>query len=187
VPETAAMVERCRKGDALAWEALVRRFQARVFGIAFHYLRDAEEARDLAQEVFVKVYRNLHGFTGDGFLPWLLRLARNGAIDRLRRRKARPPATDIPADESVDLPAPGPSPEEAWFADTRKQLVYRALGRMSERNRELILLKEIQGLNLNEISEMLGVPVGTVKSRSNRARLELARRVVEIDPSYGTP
>jgi RNA polymerase sigma-70 factor (ECF subfamily) len=187
VAEITAIVERCRKGDALAWEALVRQFQARVYGIAFHYLRDADEARDLAQEVFVKVYRNLHTFSGEAFLPWLLRLARNGAIDRLRRKKARPPATDLPVDENFGLPAPGPSPEAAWFSDTRKKLVYRALGRMSEHHRELILLKEIQGLNLNEISEMLGVPVGTVKSRSSRARLELARRVVEIDPSYGRP
>jgi RNA polymerase sigma-70 factor (ECF subfamily) len=114
-------------------------------------------------------------------------MARNSAIDRLRRRKARPPASDLPVDESTHLPAPGPSPEDAWLSDARKRLVYRALDRMSEQNREMILLKEIQGMNLNEIAEMLGVPIGTVKSRSNRARLELAKRVVELDPSYGAP
>jgi RNA polymerase sigma-70 factor (ECF subfamily) len=187
VADVATIVERCRRGDALAWEALVRRFQARVYAVAYHYLRDADEARDLAQEVFVKVYRGLGSFTGGSFLPWLLRTARNGAIDRLRRRKARPPATDIPIEETSRLPAAGPSPEEAWLTDVRKRLVHQALDRMSDQGREMILLKEIQGLNLREISNLLDLPVGTVKSRSSRARLELARRVVELDPSYGRP
>lgn len=185
--DVATIVQRCRRGDALAWEALVRRYQSRVYAVAFHYMRDADEARDLAQDVFIKVYRNLNSFTGEGFLPWLLRLTRNGAIDRLRRKKARPPATDVPVEDGMQLPATGPSPEDAWVTDARKRLVYRALDRMSEQNREMILLKEIQGLNINEIADLLGVPVGTVKSRSSRARLELARRVVELDPSYGAP
>jgi len=185
--DLAPIVERCRRGDALAWEALVRRYQARVYGVAFHYLRDAEEARDLAQDVFIKVYRNLDSFSGDSFLPWLLRMARNAAIDRIRRKKARPPAEDVPVEESVSLAAEGPSPEDSWLSDGKKRLVHRAMGHMSDQNREMILLKEIQGLNLQEIADLLGVPLGTVKSRSNRARVELARKVVELDPSYGTP
>ena len=99
----------------------------------------------------------------------------------------RPPASDVPVEDGLQLHAAGPSPEDAWVADARKRLVYRALDRMSEQNREMILLKEIQGLNLNEIAQLLGVPIGTVKSRSSRARLELARRVVELDSSYGAP
>jgi len=184
--ELAPIIERCRKGDALAWEALVRRHQARVYGVAFHYLRDGEEARDLAQEVFVKVYKNLDSFKGDAaFLPWLLRMARNAAIDRIRRQKARPPADDLQVGDAVELQSNERSPEQAWEADVGKRLVHRALGRMSEQNREIILLKDIQGLKLEEIAEMLGVPLGTVKSRSSRARTELAKRVVELDPSYG--
>ena len=185
--EVTSLVERCRQGDPLAWEALVRQFQTRVYGVAYHYLRDPEEARDLAQDVFVKVYRRLDSFVGDAFLPWLLRMARNGAIDRLRRIKARPPASDVPIEESVELPAPGPTPETAWVTDTRKQLVHRALGRLSDKNREIILLKEIQGFHLEEIATMLDLSIGTVKSRSHRARLELAKQVVELDPTYGTP
>ncbi len=177
---------RCRAGDALAWEALVRRFQGRVYGVAFHYLREREEAKDLTQEIFVKLYGSLDRFEGGAFLPWLLQLSRNAAIDRLRRIKARPPASDIPAEEATALRTDDPSPEESWIADGRKRLIHRALGRMSERNREMILLKEIQGLQLQEIAEMLKLPLGTVKSRSNRARVELARQVVELDPGYGT-
>jgi RNA polymerase sigma-70 factor (ECF subfamily) len=187
VADDAAIVERCRRGDALAWEALVRRHQGRVYAVAYHYLREPDEARDVAQEVFVKIYRGLDSFTGGSFLPWLLRTARNACIDRLRRRAARPPGQDLPVEEQTHLSAAGRSPEEASLADARKRLVHRALERLSGPAREMILLKEIQGLDIGEIAELLGIPEGTVKSRSHRARLELARRVVELDPSYGRP
>ena len=181
-----AIVERCRQGDALAWEALVREYQGRVYAVALHYLREREEARDLAQDVFVKVYKNLRGFSGEGFLPWVLQLTRNASIDRLRRKKARPPAVDLPVEDGIALPDPGPNPEDSWWSDTRRQLVQRAMSQMTEQNREIIQLKEIQGLKMDEIATLLGLPLGTVKSRSSRARLELARRVVGLDPSYGT-
>src|SRR5262245_10353843 len=166
----AELLERCRRGDQLAWEALVRRNQARVYGLALHYARDAEEARDLAQEVFVRIYRKLSSLPDDRiFLPWLLRLTRNICIDYLRRAKVRP-AHALGTDEGtgVDLVDPGPTPEEAWLEDDRRRLVHRALQRLSEVNREMILLKEIQGLKLEEIASLLDLPLGTVKSRSNR-------------------
>lgn len=180
-----SLVERCRQKDELAWEALVRELQGRIYALAFHYVRDPDEARDLAQEVFIRVYNRLDSFRGGRFLPWILQLARNCCIDRLRRRKARPPAQDVAVEDGMELTDSAPSPEDSWLTDTRKRLVYRALGRMSDQNREMILLKEIQGLNFQEISEMLKIPIGTAKSRSNRARIELARKVVALDPSYG--
>lgn len=184
--ETATLVERCRRGDDLAWERLVRSYQGRVYAVGYHYVRDADEARDLAQEVFVHVYRQIAKFKGDAFLPWLLRLTRNLCIDRLRRQKARPPLSDVPVEQNGwAIADPRPGPEEAWLTDRRKRLVYDALGNMSGLNREIILLKEIQGLNFKEIAEMLQLPIGTVKSRSNRARVELARQVLALDPSYG--
>ncbi len=164
----------------------MRRYQGRVYALAYHYVGDADEARDLAQETFVRVYEQIGKFAGPTFLPWLLRLARNLCIDRLRRRKTRPPASDVPVEgEGPAIPAPGPSPEQAWLTDATKRLVYTALAKMIGPAREMILLKEIEGLNLKEIAEMLQVPVGTVKSRANRARVELAQRVLELDPSYG--
>ena len=162
----------------------MRRYQARVYGLALHYVRNAEEARDLAQEVFVRIYAKLGTFRGhETFVSWMLRLARNLCIDHLRRVRARVPTTDLPADEGPELPDAGPTPEAAYAADARKRLVYRALGRLSDPYREIILLKDIQGLKLGEIATMLGVPVGTVKSRSNRARLELARAVLDLNPT----
>jgi RNA polymerase sigma-70 factor (ECF subfamily) len=179
--DLATLLERCRGGDELAWEALVRQHQSRVYGVALHYLGNAEDARDVAQEIFVRIYKKLDSCSeASRFLPWMLRIARNACIDHIRRRHARPPRRDIPAEEMHDLASSAPGPEEHWREDSRKRLLHLAIQKLSDLNREIILLKEIQGLSLEEIASMLNVPVGTVKSRSNRARLELARKVLAL-------
>jgi RNA polymerase sigma-70 factor (ECF subfamily) len=184
--DVATLVDRCRGGDDLAWEALVRRYQGRVYAVAWHYMRNGEEAREMAQEIFIRVYRKLDTFRGGGtFLPWMMKLARNACLDRLRQKAARPPASDIPVEERPEIPDGSPSPEQLTEETARKRLLYTALDRMSDKGREMILLKEIQGMKLEEISNLLELPVGTVKSRSNRARLELASTLRHLDPSYG--
>ena len=203
--DVLTLIERCRQKDELAWEQLVRTYQGRVYAVACCYVRDHDEARDLAQAAFVRVYQKIGSYNGGEFLPWLLRLVRNLCVDHLRRRrllrlvrnlcvdhlrrrKARPRASDLPFEQSAEfLPDAGPSPEQAWLSDTRRRLVLRALRRITGPSREMILLKEIQGLKLREIAALLELPVGTVKSRSSRARIELAKQVLELDPSYGTP
>jgi len=175
------MLERCRRGDELAWEALVRAHQGRIYGLTFHYVGSTEEARDLTQDVFVRIYKGLDSCTEAAhFVPWTIRITRNACIDHLRRRKARPPARDLPVEEAFDLAAGGPSPEDDYFSDRRRRLVHLALQSLSELSREIILLKDIQGLSFEEIGSLLDVPIGTLKSRSNRARLELARKVLAL-------
>ena len=179
--ELGPLLERCLQGDALAWEMLVRQHQSRLYALAFHYVGSAEDARDLTQDVFVRIYQNLDACTEAAhFVPWTIRIARNACIDRLRRRKARPPAQDLAAEAMVDLTAPGPSPADTYHAGARRRLVHLALQSLSELSREIILLKDIQGLQFEEIAAMLDVPVGTLKSRSNRARIELARKVLAL-------
>ena len=134
----------------------------------------------------MRVYRQLDSCQGDGFMAWLLRTTRNHCIDQIRRRKARPPAENLLVDDQWTMADAAPNPEQAWVADSRKRLVYDALRQLNGQNREMILLKDIQGLALQEIDDMLGLPLGTVKSRSNRARAELAKQVVALDPSYAT-
>jgi RNA polymerase sigma-70 factor (ECF subfamily) len=180
------LLDRCRRGDDLAWEALVRRYTGRVYAVAFHYMRNVEEARDMAQEIFIRIYKQLATFEDDGrFVPWMLSLSRNACIDRLRRIKARPPASDLRVEDGPQIPVSDLDPEQHAQLAARKALLHRALDKMSEKNREIIMLKDIQGLKLDEISSLLSLPLGTVKSRSNRARLELATRVRRLDPSYG--
>ena len=182
------LLKRCQSGDELAWEVLVRQHQGRVCSIAYGYVGEQDEANDLAQEIFVRVYQNLDSCEEpDRFQYWLTRIARNACIDHLRRRKARPPRQDIPAEDLAGLRHGGPSPEDDWVQSSRKKMVYRALQMLSEINREIILLKDIQDLPLEEIAEMLDLPVGTVKSRSSRARVELAQVITGMDggPSSG--
>jgi RNA polymerase sigma-70 factor, ECF subfamily len=170
------LLRRVRRGDQLAWEAFVRLHQARVFGLAYHTLGHAEDARDITQEVFVRIYQHLSRVPEpEGLVPWLVRITRNACIDAQRRRQARPPAWDLPVEE---VAGPGElGSDEARDAQLRKVRLYQALCTLTDLNREMILLKEIHGLSLEEIARTLGVPLGTVKSRASRARLELADKL----------
>ena len=170
----AELLDSCKQKDPLAWEELVRQLQSRVFGVALHYLRNAEDARDLTQEVFVRLYSNLDSCEhANMLLPWLVRIARNAAIDQLRRRNARPPASDIPAESVFTLAHEARTPAERWEAGSRKRLVHHCLARMTFLNRQVLEMKEIHDLPLEEIAAQLQVPIGTIKSRCHRARLEL--------------
>ncbi|MBE0566413.1 MAG: sigma-70 family RNA polymerase sigma factor [Krumholzibacteria bacterium] len=181
------LITRCRQGDELAWEALVREYQGRVCSIAFGYVGDQDEALDLAQEIFVRVWQRLGQMDEpERFAGWLTSIARNACLDHLRRRRARPPRQDIPAEELAGLAAAAPDPEQAWLATSRQRLVHRAMQGLSEINREIIVLKDIQGLPLEQIAGMLDLPLGTVKSRSSRARVELARAVVDLEGGPGS-
>ena len=113
-------------------------------------------------------------------VPWIIRITRNLCVDFLRRRDARPPAQDVPAEEMNDLPSETAGPEQQVIAKSRRNLIHRALRQMSALNKEMIILKEIQGLALEQIADLLKIPLGTIKSRSNRARLELAEKVLAL-------
>ena len=183
--ELEDLLQRCRGGDALAWEALVRQFQGRLFGVARFYVSNREDARDIAQEAFIRIYQNLNDVeVGTNFTAWALRITRNCAIDRLRQVRARPRTVAMPADDRIGEEFSAPRPLDGLAGDNR-ELLYRALELMTAANREMILLKDIQGLKQQEIAEMLSLPIGTVKTRASRARVELARRILELDPSYG--
>jgi RNA polymerase sigma-70 factor (ECF subfamily) len=177
LPDLNETILQCQRGNALAWEALIKAYQRRVFAAAYYYLRKREESQDATQEVFLKVYRTLESFRGeeDSFLPWLMAVVRNCCIDRLRKDKTRMRHEEemkTPGADSVDERA---GPEEEIGAQQRKGEIYRALDGFSQINREILLLKDIQGMNNEDVAEILSLPVGTVKSRSSRARIRLAK------------
>lgn len=179
--ELTQLLKRCREGNELAWELLVRQFQARVYGIAFHYVGNREDARDIAQEVFVRIYSNLEMCKGaEMFLPWMIRITRNACIDSLRRKSVRPEGEFDSGEPFQQIAAQDANPEELWATESRKRLIHRALQELTDTNREMILLKDIQGLPFEEIADLLGIPLGTAKSRSNRARIELAEKVMAL-------
>jgi RNA polymerase sigma-70 factor (ECF subfamily) len=176
------ILEKCRAGNQLAWESLVRGYQARVYSLAFHYLGNSEEARDAAQEIFLRIYRNINQCrTAEMFLPWLIKISRNLCVDLLRRKAARPRVAGRSLDEMPEFPNPDLNPEENWIMKSRRNLIHRALRQLTALNREIVILKDIHGMALEQIATLLKIPLGTAKSRSNRARLELAQKVLALN------
>jgi RNA polymerase sigma-70 factor, ECF subfamily len=184
--ELAALVEPCRAGDAQAWETFVRGLQGRIFALSYSYVGDREEARDLAQEIFVRLYETRDQWaSGDEFLPWLFRVARNRSVDYLRRRKVRRPALTAPEEALADLPDAAPTAEAQAISAGRRALLHAALRGLSAINREIVVLRDVHGLSVQHVASILSIPVGTVKSRASRARIELAERVLALSRDRG--
>jgi RNA polymerase sigma-70 factor (ECF subfamily) len=165
-------------GRADAWDTLLTLYGERVYNLAFHFAGSAADAEDLTQEVFLRLYQNLRLYRGDVPLAaWALRLSRNLCIDHYRRARRERRAAAVSEEVLAQLPAGGDDPQAE--AQRRQQLrtVYRELEAMPEDLAEVVLLRDLQGWSQEETAAWLEVPVGTVKSRLHRARLELAERV----------
>jgi RNA polymerase sigma-70 factor, ECF subfamily len=172
------LIARCRTGDDLAWEAFVRRFQGRVYALAYSYVGEREDARDLAQDIFIRLFETRTKWAeGDEFMPWLIHVARNKSVDFLRRRKVRRPAVAVQEDDGFQIPDRQPDPESMTVADSQRRLLHAALRGLSDLSREVLVLKDVHGLSVQRVAATLGVPVGTVKSRASRARVELVARI----------
>lgn len=161
----------------------MRLYQDRLYALSYGYLRNTAEAEEVAQEAFVQVFRNLHQFRGAaaGLEPWLFAIARHCCIDRRRHNKARLPA--VPGEQWPDedqVPDTGTTPEQALATRQEQNMLYRALQETSEETRDLILLRDIQGLKIEEVASILGLPVGTVKSKCHRAKIELAKVLLRL-------
>jgi RNA polymerase sigma-70 factor (ECF subfamily) len=173
------LLRRCRKGDEPAWRELVSLYTRRVFALAYRFTGRVDEAEDLTQEVFVKVYQTLDRFAEDqgSFPAWLMTVARNHAIDHYRRRREeRHLKTDDPGRmEATASREEGPL--RALERSERVALVHRGLRALPLELREPLILCDLQGLAYDEAARTLNIPLGTVKSRINRGRLELAKRL----------
>lgn len=181
------LIGRCRAGDELAWESFVRQAQGRIYALAYSYLNDREEARDLAQEIFIRLYETRDRWPDDAeFVPWLIHVARNRSVDYLRRRKARVLSSALSEEHFASVADAGDGPETQAVEASRRTLLRTALQRLSAISREILMLRDIQGLSVDQVSSLLGVPEGTVKSRASRARIELAEHVVALSRSPGS-
>jgi RNA polymerase sigma-70 factor (ECF subfamily) len=176
--ELTTLIARCRAGDELAWEAFVRQLQGRIYALAYSYVGEREDARDLAQEIFIRLFETRDRWAdGPEFMPWLIHVARNRSVDFLRRRKVRRPAVAVQEDEGFRLPDRQPDPETRTVVASQRSLLHAALRGLSALSREVIVLRDVHGLSVQHVAATLGVPVGTVKSRASRARAELVARV----------
>lgn len=165
----AQLVQQATRGDLDAFEQLVRRFQRRVYGFAYHHLRDADEAHDLAQEIFVKLYRNLARYDADRpFEPWFWRLAANIAINYRRKR----------------VPIPAEPVEEAGLEDAahgHDPVLVSALAELDPAYRLPVLLHYYADLSVEQVSQTLGITVAATKSRLHRARATLRNALAEAE------
>jgi len=189
LPETR-LISRLRVGDLDAFEDLVAHFERPVYALCFRLLGDAEEARDAAQDTFLKVYRGLSGFRGQaGLKTWIYRIAINQAMNQRRwwrrRRREETISLDITRGESETslgnlLPGRAISPESQAISSEREQYIMRELSQIKHEYRIALMLREIEELSYEEIAETLGISIGTVKSRIARGREELRRRVKDL-------
>lgn len=185
----AQFLERLRSGDAAAFNRLVEERHGDIYALLYRLTEDPEEARDLTQETFLQAFRNIAGFRGEADLrTWLYRIAVNQARNRWRwwkrRRRDKTVSLDAPASDenstplSAGLASEGASdPEEQALARERERALLSALSTLSRPYREVIVLRDIEGLSYEEVAQALDMNIGTVKSRLSRGRDELRRRL----------
>ncbi len=174
------LISRCLNEDEAAWEELVRLHTKQVYGLCFRFTGSGSEAQDLTQEVFLRVFRTLRSFRAaeGSFTTWLARVARNLLIDHYRRTKQER-STDSIEDQLPVLEQEGataaPRPDQALAGREASEILQAVLLRLSPELREAVILRDLQEMEYREIAQALSVPEGTVKSRINRGRAELAR------------
>ena len=177
--QDAILVERCLGGEDTAWEELIRTHTRRVYAICYRFTGTEGEAQDITQEVFLRVFQNLNSFrSGEGsFTVWLARLTRNLLIDNYRRGKMQR-ASDSLEDKLavIEETSPGYSKTDSQLnARETSELIQAGLQKLSPELREAVVLRDLEEMEYKDIAEVLKVPEGTVKSRINRGRAELAR------------
>ena len=176
-----SLVERCLAGEDLAWDELVRTHTKRVYGLCYRFTNSSTEAQDLTQEVFLRIFKSVKSFRSDegNFTTWLARLTRNLLIDHYRRSR-QDRATDsiegqLPVlEEKLTATA---RPDGLVAGREAREQLQSALQKLSPELRETLILRDLEEMEYREIADVLKIPEGTVKSRLNRARAELARAV----------
>lgn len=172
-------IERAKKGSKDAFARLLERYERLVYHHALRMAGSVEDAEDLTQEVFLKAWMGLPSFQGDSsFSTWLYRLTNNACIDFLRREKKRRGDISLDAgerDTCAQMPDPAPSPQTELEGDELRRAVQTGLGQLTADHRQVLVLREIDGLSYEEIGQILNLNPGTVKSRIARARLALAK------------
>lgn len=177
------LVARVQKGDKRAFDLLVMKYQYKVHAIVSRYIKDFDEVNDVVQEAFIKAYRALAKFRGESaFYTWLYRIAVNTAKNYLVAKNRRPPASDVDAEDadyyegSERLRDIG-SPERLLYRDELEAAVDMAIKNLPEDLRTAVTLREFEGLSYEEIAEVMGCPVGTVRSRIFRAREAIDEKI----------
>ncbi len=185
VQVVAMLVRRCIAGDAVAWEEIVRTYNRRIYNICYRFAGSGDDAEDLTQEVFIKMYRTLttYDHTKGAFATWVTTITRNLLVDHFRKGKQQrlTDSIDATSEHEDAVPLSEQIQDQSAAPDARVrsrevgETVHAALGKLSPELREAVILRDLQDMDYREIATVLKVPEGTVKSRINRGRAELAR------------
>jgi RNA polymerase sigma-70 factor (ECF subfamily) len=185
------MIERLRRRDEAAFSELVRDHQERVFRLLLRLLGDPAEAEDVAQEVFVSVFRAIDSFRGDAALStWLYRVAMNHGKNRIkylarRARQAQQPLDDETQQQGGALSTASARPDDVAEGNQAEQHIAQAMAALDEEHRTLIVLRDLENMSYEEIQQLTGLPIGTVKSRLHRARMALLAHYRALQQSPG--
>jgi RNA polymerase sigma-70 factor (ECF subfamily) len=186
-----ALVDAARRGDVPAFNQLVLRYQRVAYNVAFRILGQADAAEDATQEAFLSAYRAIGTLRGGSFQTWLLRIVTNKCLDQLRARKRRPTlaldALPVEPDYLSYLADPGESPHQAAERQALAQVLQAAILALPPDQRRVVVLADVQGLTYRQVAEVLGISLGTVKSRLSRARAQLRDRLLarrEVLPAW---
>jgi RNA polymerase sigma-70 factor (ECF subfamily) len=184
--EESEFVLRLKANEDAAYDELVRVYNTQIFHIAFRMLSDSGDAADVVQEIFLKVFRNINGFKGESSLKtWIFRIALSEILNRLRWWKRRYRHATVSLDEDRDGNGNGyyvsdarPRPDEALEHREQELAIQEALAKLSSDHRSIVILRDIEGFSYGEIADVLGISIGTVKSRLARARADLKRALI---------
>ena len=185
--EERRLIERSRRGDQAAFDVLVRRYERQVYSTAYRLTNSYDDASDIAQEALVRAWNNLKSFRGDAsFSTWLYRIVTNIFLDERKRQRARPQRS---LEEALELEEntvvrqfedPAPSPQDRVEEAERWQLLQAAISTLPPPQRVMVVLYHTENRSYEEIAAIMGLPMGTVKSRLNRARLALKNRLAPV-------
>jgi RNA polymerase sigma-70 factor, ECF subfamily len=180
------LVRRCVAGDVVAWEEIVQRYNRRIYNICYRFAGSGDDAQDLTQEVFIKMFRTLNTYDVErgAFMTWVTTITRNLLVDHFRKSKQDRVTESLdttPSEHEDAMPLSEKIEDKSPAADLSvqsretRELVHNALQKLSPELREAVILRDLQDMDYKDIATVLKVPEGTVKSRINRGRAELAR------------
>ncbi len=182
------LVERCLQGDDAAWETVVNSFGRRIYNLSYRYMNRSDIAEDLTQEIMIRIYQNLKSYRPEAgsFQNWILRIARNLIIDHYRQIRRNPQTGGSEELEALNVRDERlPNPQRAAEQTDASRFLRNGIGALSPELKEAVILRDIEGMTYQEISDLLKVPEGTIKSRINRGRIELAKVLMKRRAAAG--
>ncbi|MBV8828780.1 MAG: sigma-70 family RNA polymerase sigma factor [Acidobacteriaceae bacterium] len=191
--DEAALIRRIQSGDELAFREIVERYQSKVFSIIYGILRNRNDAEDIAQQVFAKIYFSVKSFDfRSSLLTWIYKITVNECYDYLRKKRVRKLVyeSDFSADDSQRIEHSEPATDQAPAVDQRlaqHDLILKLLAKLSEEDRSLMLLKEVEGHSVEELAEMMGMNENTIKVKLFRARQKLVKAAQRLERSPLAP